>query len=259
MYYHNPAMKRTFWILIATLLVITAVDANAQRWKLRRYEMDIYLGVVSFHGDIGLADRPLANAFNGMRPSIGIIPRFKITESLAVSLDLGYLMYGGKDDANAEHGRVYSFNSNAFQHMARLEYYLVGSRSGITSGIYNRRGMVNNYNRLYLYVYAGAGGILSKSKVKDENGEEPLENPGYDNTLQYTAGFPMGGGIKFALDPRWSVGVELGYQFTLSDKLDGYQSEWSNYNDSYYLLTVKAVMMIRNDRNNRPLFNKYYR
>ncbi len=97
-YYHNPAMKRTFWILIAALLVFTAVDANAQRWKLRRYEMDIYLGVVSFHGDIGLADRPLANAFNGMRPSIGVIPRFKITESLAVSLDLGYLMYGGKDE-----------------------------------------------------------------------------------------------------------------------------------------------------------------
>jgi len=252
-------MKRTFWILIATLLVLTAVDANGQRWKLRRYEMDIYLGVVSFAGDIGLADRPLANAFNGMRPSIGVIPRFKIRENLSVSLDLGYLMYGGKDDPGSSHGRVYTFNSQAFQHMARVEYFLVGTERGLTGGIYNRRGMVNNYNRLYLYLYAGAGGILSKAKVKDQNGEEPFSNPAYDNTLQYTAGFPVGGGIKFALDPRWSVGAELGYQFTLSDKLDGYQSRWSNYNDSYYLLSVKAVYMVRNDRKNRPIFNKYYR
>ncbi len=30
--------------------------------------------------------------------------------------------------------------------------------------------------------------------------------------MQYTLGFPMGGGVKFALDPRWSVAAEMGYQ-----------------------------------------------
>ncbi len=70
----------------------------------------------------------------------------------------------------------------------------------------------------------------------------------------------MGGGIKFSVDPRWNVGVEMGYQFTTSDKLDGYApEEVSHYNDSYYLITVKAVYRIRNDKNGRPIFNKYYR
>ncbi len=32
-----------------------------QRWKLRRYEADLYVGAVSFHGDIGLANKPFAN------------------------------------------------------------------------------------------------------------------------------------------------------------------------------------------------------
>jgi hypothetical protein len=255
-------MKRTFWILIAALLLLTATDASGQRWKLRRYEAEVYASLVSFHGDIGLADRPLANNFNGMRPSIGVIPRFLIRRDLAVSLDLGYLMYGGKDEEGSSHNRLYSFNTNAFQHFARLEYYVlgeVGGRGG--SAIYNRRGMVNNYNKLYLYVYAGAGGILSKAKVKDlnNNGEEPLENPGYDNGFKYSAGFPVGGGIKFSIDPRWSVAVELGYQFTLSDYLDGYSSQYSKYNDSYYLTSVKAIYRIRNDKNGRPVFSKYYR
>jgi hypothetical protein len=253
-------MKRTFWILIAALLTLTAMDASGQRWKLRRYEVDAYLAAVAFHGDIGRASAPLANTFNGMRPSIGVIPRFMIRQNMAVSLDLGYIVYGGADKEGESHGRVYTFNSHAFQHFARIEYFLLGTEGGRTSGaIYNRRGMVNNYNRLYLYLFAGAGGIMSKAKVKDENGEEPLENPGYYRELQYTAGFPVGGGIKVSLDPRWSVGAELGYQFTLSDKLDGYASEFSNYNDSYYLITVKAIYRIRNDKKGRPVFTRYYR
>ena len=69
-------MKNKLWIPIIALLLITSVDSYGQRWKLRRYEMDMYLGITSFHGDIGLANKPFANTFNGMRPSFGLIPRF---------------------------------------------------------------------------------------------------------------------------------------------------------------------------------------
>jgi len=52
----------------------------------------------------------------------------------------------------------------------------------------------------------------------------------------------------------------MGYQFTTTDLLDGYAPEGvSKHNDSYYLITVKAVYRIRNDKNGRPVFNKYYR
>ncbi len=258
----TQAMKKNLWFLFLIIFVMTAVDGFGQRWKLRRYEADLYIGVVSFHGDIGLANQPLLNNFNGIRPSFGIQPRFKITQDIAVSLDLGYLIYGGKDIEGSSHGRLYSFNSHAFQHVVRGEYYILGDSRNIISGaVYNRNGMVNNYNKLYLYVFGGAGGVLSKAKIKDlnNNGEEPLDNPGYDNTLQYTAVFPVGGGIKFSIDPRWSVGAELGYQFTLSDKLDGYASEWSQYKDSYFLTTFKAIYKIRNERNGRPIFKRLYR
>ena len=255
-------MKNKFWIPIIALLVLTSIDGYGQRWKLRRYEADLYIGAVSFHGDIGLANKPLMNNLNGMRPSIGFKPGFKITQDLTVALDLAYIVYGGKDKEGSTHGRLYSFNSHAFQHLVRAEYYLIGEgRSFISGAMYNRKGMVNNYNKLYLYVFGGAGGVLSKSKVKDlnNNGEEPLTNPGYDNSMQYTAVFPVGGGAKWSIDPRWSIGVEIGYQFTLSDYLDGYSSAWSEYNDSYYLTTVKAILKIRNDRNGRPIFKKLYR
>lgn len=255
-------MKNKLWIPIIALLVLTSIDGYGQRWKLRRYEADLYIGAVSFHGDIGLANKPLMNNLNGMRPSIGFKPGFKITQDLTIALDLAYIIYGGKDKEGSSHGRLYSFNSHAFQHLVRAEYYLIGDgRSFISGAMYNRKGMVNDYNKLYLYVFGGAGGVLSKSKVKDlnNNGEEPLTNPGYDNSMHYTAVFPVGGGARWFIDTRWSIGVELGYQFTLSDYLDGYSSVYSEYNDSYYLTTIKAIYNIRNDRDGRPIFKKLYR
>ena len=255
-------MKKNLWILIIITLVLTSIDGYGQRWKLRRYEADLYVAGVSFHGDIGLANKPLLNNINGFRPSIGFKPSFKIIQDLSVSLDLAYIIYGGRDEEGSSHGRDYSFNSHALQHIARVEYFILGDgRKFISGAVYNRRGMINNYNKLYLYVFGGAGGVLAKPKVKDLNngGEEPLSNPGYSNNLVYTAVFPVGGGVKWALNPRWSVGIEIGYQFTLSDYLDGYASVWSNYKDSYYLTSVKAIYKIRNDRKGRPIFKKLYR
>ena len=69
----------------------------------------------------------------------------------------------------------------------------------------------------------------------------------------------MGVGLKFELDPRWSIGVEAGYSFSLSDQIDGYASDFSEYNDSYYTASVKAIYKIRNDKNGRPVFKKLYR
>jgi len=254
-------MKRSLPILLTAILLITAMDASGQRWKLRRYEADFYVGGVAFHGDIGLAARPFANMFNGFRPSFGITPRYMLRQDLALSLDLAYVAFGGVDEEGSTHRRNFSFNANAFQHYARIEYFLVGTRTGRTSGIYNRRGMVNNYNRVQIYVLGGVGGILSKANVKDldNDGQPPDGRAGYYPGLQYGVGFPFGGGIKFSLDPRWSLGIEATYTFTLTDKLDSYAPSFSDYNDTYYLLSVKGVYRLRNDRNGRPLFNKYYR
>lgn len=254
-------MKKLLIPLIA-LLLFTSVDSFGQRWRLRRYEVDAYVAAITMHGDIGKANENFANMFNGVRPSVGITPRFFLAERVSVALDLAWAMYGGTDDPESSHGRYYSFNSNAFVHGLRGEFYILGTEKRMFSGaVYNRKGMVNNYNKLYLYGYGGVSGILSKSKVKDLNndGEEPINNPGYNNNAVYSVVFPLGLGAKFSLDPRWSIGAELGYSFSLSDELDGYASEWSEYNDSYYNISVKAIYKIRSDKNGRPIFKKLYR
>jgi len=255
-------MKNILWIPIIALLLLTSIDGYGQRWKLRRYELDMYGGVTIFHGDIGIANESLANMFNGVRPVFGIMPRFFIKQKFAVAVDLAYAMYGGKDDPESSQEQYYSFTSQAFVHGVRAEYYILGMAGPSYSGaVYNKKGMVDNYNKLYVYLYGGVSGVLSKATIKDldNDGEEPINNPGYNNNMVYSAVFPVGAGMKFSIDPRWSVGFELGYAFCMSDELDGYASELSEYPDSYYKLSVKGIYKIRNDKNGRPVFKKLYR
>ncbi len=119
--------------------------------------------------------------------------------------------------------------------------------------------MINNYNTLHLYAFAGAGGILTKAKIKDINGDEAITNPNYDNNLHFGAVFPMGLGLKYTIDSNWAIGLEVGGRFSLSDVLDGYATPWSQYNDRYILTNVKAIYKIRNDRRGVPIFGGFRR
>ena len=42
-------MKKRLWIPVIALLLVTSVDGWGQRWKLRRYELDMYVAGVAFH------------------------------------------------------------------------------------------------------------------------------------------------------------------------------------------------------------------
>lgn len=254
-------MKNKLWIPLIAILLLTTLDGYSQRWRLQRYGAEVYIAAVHFHGDIGPAQSPFKDHFNGIRPSIGIKPSFMILPTLTVALDLGYVVYGGKDIENESHAGL-SFNSHGFQHVARLEYYFLAlGRSQVTGAIYNRQGMLNNYNVFNLFAFVGGGGVLTKSKVKYlDTGEEALDMPGVDNNLKYTPVFPLGVGFTLSIDPRWSIGAEIGYQFCLGDYVDGYSHpQYSKYNDSYWLTSVKAIYKIRNTREGRPIFRKLYR
>jgi len=252
-------MKRIFWFLVVAILLATTYDTSAQLWRMRRYEMDISLIGVTMYGDIGRADKPVANLFNGVRPSLGISPSYMLSPNLAVGVDLAYLMLGGRDKEGESHTRVYRLNGHAFQHTVRLEYLVIGGVRSRGGNIYNRKGMINSYNKVQVYLFVGAGGILSTNKIKDPDGNEVTYDPWYYPGMQYTPCFPGGGGLKMSVDPRWSVGCELGYQFTFSDLVEGYSSKWSDYNDSYLTFNLKAIYRIKNTRNGRPIFNRYYR
>jgi len=248
-------------LLIIFLLIWISFDSYGQRWKLQRYEAGVGLGSVHFHGDIGPAHQEIKNFIDGSRYNITGNFRFRIKPYLAANLELGYLTFSGTDIEGESHSRVYHFTSRAFEHTVRAEYYILGEQTGYkTTAQFNRKGMVNNFNTLNLYVFAGAGGIMVKGKVHDlnNNEEEPVYNPGYNNNLHYGAVFPLGVGLKFIFDSNWSIGMELAYRFTTTDYIDSYASAYSKFNDTYYTTSLKAIYKIRNDARGVPKFLRRY-
>jgi hypothetical protein len=251
-------MNRRFCIYSILLVLMIPGKVEGQRWRLQRYEAGIGLGTTHPFMDIGseadalkslqLSDTRIMDA-----PHIG----YKLLEDFTVKLDLNYLMIGGADaDTRA---RSFSYTSHCFEPVLRVDYNIVGGAKELgVSAKFNKRGMINNYGASQVYVFVGGGGILSKAKVRDVDGEEVLDNPYYHNNL--TGGFvlPAGIGYKLVIDAYFDFSFEIGGRFTTTDRIDGYWNvEASQFNDRYIPTNFKAIYKISNDRWGVPTFKKH--
>ncbi len=136
-------MNKRLWIYILVLTFMIPMSAEAQRWKLRRYEAGIGTGTVHTFMDIGSPYYGFRSLqLRDSRVNVNTHLGFKILEDLTVKLELYYLMIGGIDPETRE--RQLHFTSHNLEHIVRLDYNLVGGgRTFGSASIYNRRGMVN--------------------------------------------------------------------------------------------------------------------
>ena len=101
---------------------------------------------------------------------------------------------------------------------------------------------------------------MTKAKVfeKGNHKNELTGFEGYNNNLLWNPVFPAGIGVKYNYSKRWDLGAEVGLRYTFTDLLDGYSDPyWGDYNDYYYLISVKAIYKIRAGRNGLPTLKKY--
>lgn len=253
-------MNRRFCVYFILLILIIPAKVEGQRWRLQRYEAGLGVGTTHPFMDIG-SDADALKSFQLTDTRFMVAPHigFKVLENLTVKLDLNYLMIGGRDGGTRT--RDYSYTSHCFEPILRVDYVIIGGgKSPGMSAKFNKRGMVNNFGTSQVYVYAGGGGIFSKAKVKDTNGEEIITNPNYHNNL--TGGFvlPAGIGYKMVVNAYFDVSVEFGGRISTSDRIDGYWNvAASQYNDRYFVSSFKAIYKISNDRRGLPVFKKHNR
>ena len=232
--------------------------AHSQRWKLRRYEATIGLGTTHFYGDIGgTADDKNLGGLKDIqlqytRPAISLGFRYKLTGDMALKLNLNYGYVTGDDLDSRNDGRNFAFVSTIFEPSVQFEYYLLPEgRSFSSAALFNRRGMINNYSKIYIYLFGGVGGTFFYPKPqKDFETSDRFT----DNFSKFGLVFPVGIGLKYTIDSNWSLGLEVGRRFTLTDYIDGYTSDFSEHNDTYYLGVFNLIYKVRTDRRGRPLF-----
>jgi hypothetical protein len=255
-------MKKTAGLVLLLVFFATTLSVDAQRWKLRRYEISLGPAATNFYSDVGksVVDQNFFKSFQTIqlvstRPSISASLRYKLTGDMAARLNLTYGVLHGRDGGNLEN-REYAMTTTIFEPSLVFEYYLLPEgRPFSSAALFNRRGMINNYSKFYIYLFGGVGGGFYNAKAREGIDFDPRFEPGSG----FAPVFPVGAGLKYTVDAVWSIGFEFGRRFSLTDKLDGITTQFSNSNDIYDFAVISAIYKVRTDRAGRPIFRSGYR
>jgi hypothetical protein len=227
-------MSKRF-ILLMVLLIPLLADAQFRR-KRYKYEVCLNFGGTNFLGDVGGSDQigtHFLKDFNYQvtRQVVGIGLRYKTNRYWALKGDLNWGTVGGDDALSKEpfrHNRNINFKSIILELSVKFEGYFTKDQGGHLYRLKNVHGMKRK--DLQAYFFVGVGGFYSNPKGKYTDGQyyalRPLHTEGQGlpgGASQYSPVnfcFPFGLGAKFAIDQKWSIGIEYGIRYTLTDYID---------------------------------------
>ena len=252
-------LKRVITYLFILILCFPS-ETNAQKWKLRRYEAAFGAGFGMYFGDIGgasSADNMLGLkdiSIKSTRPSLYMGVRYKIRQNVAVKMNLSYIRLSGSDEGSLNSERGFQFGTNVFEPSVQAEYSIISEEQRArSSALFNKRGMINNYSQINLYLYAGIGAAKHWPKPN----EAMMASVNYDpDHSTFGIVFPVGIGLKYILNSSWSLGAEFGVRWTTTDLLDAYTSPYSKANDLYYFGVINVIYRIRTSRTGAPILFK---
>ncbi len=246
-----------FFILFAVFLVDMAEAREAafttRRRTRYRYEIIYSAGATNFLGDLGGADRIGTNLlrdleFRATRPVIGVGLRYKDSPYFALKGTLNMGMLYGNDNLTKEifrQNRNLNFRSPIIELGGVIEGYFTKEQPGHLYRIKNAKGI--RRNDIQAYGFLGVGVSFFNPKGKDQAGAwvalQPLgtEGQGIDplkkKYSRFTVVFPMGIGVKYKIDRRWSAGMDIGMRKTLTDYLDDVSG---NYFDNNRIRTERG-------------------
>jgi hypothetical protein len=248
-------MKRVL-VAVILLCLVCQLSQSQEIWKRKRSEFTAGIGTSHFFGDIGgytqgenvlgLKDIIIYQT----RFNVGTGIRYRIMPLLSARLSLTYAMLHATDETGSNEERGYESNTSAFETSAIGEFYFLRNKND-NSYSYNK-GKKTKFRKVIesidLYAFAGIGGLAYSVKGNDALIAGGMADGGF------TAVMPAGVGFNMSVSPDYSLGMELGGRYSMSDYLDGYTSQYSTSNDVYYFLSFTFNWKIPTSGKGWPLF-----
>lgn len=256
----NSMVVRKRGILIVLIFCITASFAEAQLWKIRRWEAKGGLGTTQFFGDVG--GYTIGKNFFGLkditylqtRYSVSGSLKYRITRTINARVSLSFGKLHATDSRGSNEGRDLESTSSIFEPSILGEYYFFKNKSENSYIFLTRenRNISDILSSLDFYVFTGIGGCTFKVK-----GNEKLMNkPDFTNG-GFTPVIPFGFGVNLIYSADFNFGIELGGRYAFTDFLDGYTNvQYSKANDVYYLFNLTATYKLRTKGNGFQVFRK---
>ena len=210
--------------LIALLFIFNTADCQYN------WEIGGKIGAAGYLGDIGggaddaqkwIKDLKLEDT----RWSIGGFTRYRFTSRWAAGVFVNYARIEGDDNHTingGRRGRNLSFRNDMIEFTLRGDFAIYNNYDVGNKGYYNPDFKV--------YLFAGAGGVLSNPKAKYE-GEvynlRELTTEGIEySALQFVV--PTGVGAFFTFDRVHRLGMEIQYTWAFTDYLDDVSSIYAD-------------------------------
>lgn len=232
---------------------------QSKRWKAERNSIVMSTGTNHFMGDLGGGKKAAAHFmgirdmdFVSTRPTWQVAYRYRLTEYFSFRVNLSYAFIAGKDTASGELSRMarnLSFHSNIWELSGQFEYYFIKEKEVPRYSFSSLRSSRN----LSAYLFVGIGTFYFNPKGKYLDGKwyplRPLATEGQGLAFEYTAingdlvttdaelykriaiCFPIGLGVKYNINRKWAIGLEISNRYTTTDYIDDAHDRYFNYND----------------------------
>jgi hypothetical protein len=247
-------MKRFF---LATLLFCLIVSyADAQIWKLKRYEAVVGIGPSFFFGDIGgysqtkniLGLKDLT--IHQVRYNFDANFKYRITQTFNVRLSLATGSLHATDVRGSNENRNFEASTLFIEPALLGEFYFIKNKAEnsylFTKG---KSGLIGLIKSLDFYVFTGIGGIGYSVR-----GNSKFESAGVTQG-SFAAVIPVGIGGTLIYSPNFNFGFEIGGRYSFSDYLDGYSPpQYSLSNDVYYFFNFTITYKLKSGANGLPSF-----
>lgn len=236
-------MFRRLAIILVFALAISG-SLNAQVWKKTPIEAFAGLSGLHYFGDIG--GSPDASNLGGLRdinflkirPGIYFGARYRIAKPLQIKAYFASGFLAQSDFGSRNEGRKFAFLTFTNELSLLAEFYIIPeSDDNYFYSIMQIRGGLRHFRQPWaVYVFGGAGALQFLVSPR----ESLVGSNRFIDDKNFTVVIPAGLGVKYAIMPRISMGMELGVKYTFTDFLDGFTSPTSQHNDIFYSFVLKA-------------------
>lgn len=217
-------MKKTILILTGLLFCTEIVLSQGfyNKNRNRNLVLSVGSGTTHYYGDLAKSGDN-----SNIKPNFGIGARYNFYRWFSAGAELTWFMLAGDDKSDpGKEIRNLSFQSHNFELSALIHVSLFEE---------DRRFYMRQFANPFIY---GGIGLVNYNPTATLNGEtynlKKLNTSGEDYS-GLTASFPVGGGVKFRVNPFFNVVLDGGYRFVLSDHLDdvsgGIYPEPSSFTD----------------------------
>jgi hypothetical protein len=184
-------------------------------------------GLGYFYGDLGGSAEP-KNMFGSTDWVIketktywGLTGDVILPTNFGVRLGLNYGSFFAEDLRARNNGRMFSMNTKVLEGSIQAMFVVFGGPNdlGARSSVYLTIGAG------YFYAWPAFDGDLS-SRVQD-----PYRRIDFTSNFEFNTSIPFGIGYQYRLSDKWSIGLDAGYHYYLSDLVDGISTSYSRNND----------------------------